>query len=81
MNKQYLARQVSDDEKLQLLPDTISIYPGYDEYQARTQRNIRVFYAHWLTELYSNPHLTSSSTQQPQTGYGSPICNFGAAGT
>ncbi|MEH6548396.1 MAG: nitroreductase family deazaflavin-dependent oxidoreductase [Pseudomonadales bacterium] len=39
----YQARQVNDDEKRELWPQMISIYPAYDEYQARTDRNIPVF--------------------------------------
>lgn len=41
--QKYLARQVSDDEKRELWPHMLSIYPAYDEYQARTDRNIPVF--------------------------------------
>jgi deazaflavin-dependent oxidoreductase (nitroreductase family) len=37
------ARQVSDDEKRELWPHLLSIYPDFDEYQARTDRNIPVF--------------------------------------
>jgi len=37
------ARRVSDDEKRELWPHLCSIYPAYDEYQARTDRNIPVF--------------------------------------
>lgn len=39
----YRARQVSDDEKRALWPHLLSIYPPFDEYQARTDRNIPVF--------------------------------------
>jgi deazaflavin-dependent oxidoreductase (nitroreductase family) len=39
----YRARQVSDDEKRDLWPHLLSIYPPFDEYQARTDRNIPVF--------------------------------------
>jgi F420H(2)-dependent quinone reductase len=39
----YRARQVSDDEKRALWPHLLSIYPDFDEYQARTDRNIPVF--------------------------------------
>ena len=39
----YRARQVSDDEKRALWPHLVSIYPDFDEYQARTDRNIPVF--------------------------------------
>ena len=37
------ARQVSDDEKRDLWPHLLSLYPDFDEYQARTDRNIPVF--------------------------------------
>jgi F420H(2)-dependent quinone reductase len=39
----YLARQVSDQEKAELWPHLLSMYPDFDEYQARTDRNIPVF--------------------------------------
>ncbi len=39
----YRARQVSDDEKRALWPHLLSFYPPFDEYQARTDRNIPVF--------------------------------------
>ncbi|MEH6590779.1 MAG: nitroreductase family deazaflavin-dependent oxidoreductase [Halioglobus sp.] len=42
-NKPYLARQLSDDEKAELWPHLLSLYPDFDEYQARTDRNIPVF--------------------------------------
>lgn len=38
-----VARQVSDDEKRELWPHLLSLYPDFDEYQARTDRNIPVF--------------------------------------
>ncbi len=38
-----VARQVSDDEKRDLWPHLLSLYPPFDEYQARTDRNIPVF--------------------------------------
>ncbi|MEZ5572063.1 MAG: nitroreductase family deazaflavin-dependent oxidoreductase [Halioglobus sp.] len=41
--KPYKARQVSDEEKAALWPHLLSLYPGFDEYQARTDRNIPVF--------------------------------------
>ena len=41
--KSYVARQVSDEEKAQLWPHLLSLYPDFDEYQARTDRNIPVF--------------------------------------
>ena len=37
------ARQVSEEEKRALWPHLCSIYPPYDEYQARTDREIPVF--------------------------------------
>ena len=42
-DKLYLARQVSDEEKADLWPVLLSVYPDFDEYQARTDRNIPVF--------------------------------------
>lgn len=39
----YTARQVSDDEKRDLWPHLVSLYPDFDEYQARTDRNIPVY--------------------------------------
>lgn len=41
--KAYRARQVSDEEKAALWPHLLSLYPDFDEYQARTDRNIPVF--------------------------------------
>jgi len=41
--KQYNARQISDEEKAALWPHLLSLYPDFDEYQARTDRNIPVF--------------------------------------
>ena len=41
--KNYTARQVSDEEKAELWPHLLSLYPDFDEYQARTDRNIPVF--------------------------------------
>jgi F420H(2)-dependent quinone reductase len=39
----YLVREVSLDEKRALWPELLAVYPAYDEYQARTDRNIPVF--------------------------------------
>lgn len=39
----YRARQVSDEEKAALWPHLLSLYPDFDQYQARTDRNIPVF--------------------------------------
>jgi len=36
------ARRVSDEEKAALWPRLLAIYPDYDDYQARTDRNIPV---------------------------------------
>ena len=36
------ARRVSDEEKATLWPRLLAIYPDYDDYQARTERNIPV---------------------------------------
>jgi len=41
--KDYMARQVSEEEKAQLWPHILSVYPDFDEYQARTDRAIPVF--------------------------------------
>ena len=41
--RKMLARQVSDEEKAALWPHLVSLYPDFDEYQARTDRNIPVF--------------------------------------
>ena len=41
--KSYRARQVSEAEKAQLWPHILSVYPDFDEYQARTDRAIPVF--------------------------------------
>lgn len=38
-----VARQASDNEKRELWPQLLSLYPDFDEYQARTDRNIPVF--------------------------------------
>ena len=42
-DKTYRARQVSDEEKAALWPSLLAVYPDFDEYQARTDRNIPVF--------------------------------------
>ncbi len=42
-NLDYRARQVSDEEKAALWPVLLDVYPDFDEYQARTDRNIPVF--------------------------------------
>ncbi|GAB3281527.1 nitroreductase family deazaflavin-dependent oxidoreductase [Parahaliea aestuarii] len=39
----YVARQVSAGEKAELWPHLCSLYPDFDEYQARTDRDIPVF--------------------------------------
>ena len=41
--RNLLARQASDEEKRELWPHLLSLYPDFDEYQARTDRNIPVF--------------------------------------
>lgn len=43
MGRRYRARQVSDDEKRGRWRHLLSFYPAFDEYRARTDRNIRVF--------------------------------------
>jgi deazaflavin-dependent oxidoreductase (nitroreductase family) len=42
-SRRFRARQIDDDEKRECWPHLCSIYPAYDEYQARTDRNIPVF--------------------------------------
>jgi deazaflavin-dependent oxidoreductase (nitroreductase family) len=37
------ARQASEEEKRELWPHLIGLYPSFDQYQARTDRNIPVF--------------------------------------
>ncbi len=37
------ARQLSDEEKAEVWPHLLKYYPDFDEYQARTDRNIPVF--------------------------------------
>lgn len=37
-----LARRASDEEKRALWPKLVAMYPDYDDYQARTERNIPV---------------------------------------
>jgi deazaflavin-dependent oxidoreductase (nitroreductase family) len=41
--REMRARQVNDEEKRELWPHLLSLYPDFDEYQARTDRNIPVF--------------------------------------
>ena len=41
--RRMLAHLASDDEKRDLWPHLLSLYPDFDEYQARTDRNIPVF--------------------------------------
>mgnify|MGYP000483474951 CR=1 FL=1 len=39
----YTAREVDADTKRELWPHLVSLYPDFDEYQARTDRDIPVF--------------------------------------
>jgi deazaflavin-dependent oxidoreductase (nitroreductase family) len=41
--KNYIARPVNNEEKAALWPHLLSLYPDFDEYQARTDRDIPVF--------------------------------------
>jgi len=50
VERAYRARQVSDAEKAALWPHLLSLYPDFDEYQARTDRNIPVFRCELLPE-------------------------------
>jgi deazaflavin-dependent oxidoreductase (nitroreductase family) len=42
VKKDYIVRQVSSEEKRALWPHLLSLYPDFDEYQARTDRDIPV---------------------------------------
>lgn len=42
-NKAYVATQISPEEKADIWPHLLSLYPDFDEYQARTDRDIPVF--------------------------------------
>ncbi len=42
VQKNYAVRQASSDEKRALWPHLLSLYPDFDEYQARTDRDIPV---------------------------------------
>ncbi len=39
----YLAEQADEEQKRELWPHLLSLYPDFDEYQARTDRDIPVF--------------------------------------
>lgn len=43
--RKYRTRQLTADEKRECWPYLVAIYPDYDEYQARTDRDIPVFIA------------------------------------
>ncbi len=43
LRRNYRAREVDLEEKAELWPHLVAAYPPYDEYQARTDRNIPVF--------------------------------------
>lgn len=43
IKKSYRARQLSPDEKREAWPHLLTLYPDFDEYQARTDRDIPVF--------------------------------------
>jgi deazaflavin-dependent oxidoreductase (nitroreductase family) len=43
ITRSYVAEQVSPDKKSELWPHLLSLYPDFDEYQARTDRDIPVF--------------------------------------
>ncbi len=42
VKRNYIARQASGEEKRALWPHLLSLYPDFDEYQARTDRDIPV---------------------------------------
>lgn len=41
--REMVARQATDEEKRERWPRLLSVYPAFDEYQRRTDRNIPVF--------------------------------------
>lgn len=41
--KTYMAEQVSPEQKAEVWPRLLEVYPDFDEYQARTDRDIPVF--------------------------------------
>ncbi len=43
ITRSYVAEQVTPEKKGELWPHLISLYPDFDEYQARTDRDIPVF--------------------------------------
>lgn len=43
VTRSFLAVQATADEKRELWPHLLSLYPDFDEYQARTDRDIPVF--------------------------------------
>jgi len=43
VSRAYRAREVGPEEKAELWPVLVDAYPPYDEYQARTDRDIPVF--------------------------------------
>ncbi len=48
--RRYLARQASAEEKRELWPHLLSLYPDFDQYQARTDRDIPVFICSLATD-------------------------------
>jgi deazaflavin-dependent oxidoreductase (nitroreductase family) len=42
ITKNYSVHKADPDEKRNLWPHLVSLYPGFDEYQARTDRDIPV---------------------------------------
>ncbi|MEE3328335.1 MAG: nitroreductase family deazaflavin-dependent oxidoreductase [Myxococcota bacterium] len=44
-SRRFRARKLDPDEKREAWPHLCSVYPAYDEYQARTDRDIPVFLA------------------------------------
>lgn len=43
VTKSYVAEQATEQQKRDLWPHLLSLYPDFDEYQARTDRDIPVF--------------------------------------
>ncbi|MBP8926695.1 MAG: nitroreductase family deazaflavin-dependent oxidoreductase [Pseudomonadales bacterium] len=43
ITRRMIARQASDEEKARVWPIAVGVYARFDDYQARTERNIPVF--------------------------------------
>jgi deazaflavin-dependent oxidoreductase (nitroreductase family) len=61
--RDYLAREVSGDEKALWWKRAIDVWPDYDRYQARTTRQIPVFVLESLTGDPANDRQAPKETQ------------------